>query len=304
MCRIEFTRARTGLLAMLLVTLSTGRSDAAGNEVKSAPSTVRVAAVQCYSRMGAMEYNRSLLTRLVTKAAEAGAKIVVLPECAVTGYMDPAAERVWTSAAHPDENEFDAHAVAETVPGPATEHFAALAKKLGVYLCLPLVEKDGGTLYNSQVLLGPDGTILAHHRKKNLWLPGDGAWMTPGEKPVQVVDSPYGRLGLMICYDVHVMPELLAKAKADIVLYSVGWYGPNTENWFRNLFPAGYVVPNHFAVVVANWSAEPDNPGWPGHGYSCVIDAAGKVLSMATSDRGEEIVFADLPVAAPEPAGQ
>jgi predicted amidohydrolase len=53
-------------------------------------------------------------------------------------------------------------------------------------------------------------------------------------------------------------------------------------------------VPNGFSIVVSNWSADKDSPGWPGHGYSCVIDRDGRVLSMAKSQKGSEIVYADL----------
>ena len=81
------------------------------------------------------------------------------------------------------------------------------------------------------------------------------------------------------------------------MLYSVGWYRPNTENWYRNVFPRRYVTPNGFSIVVANWFAEQNSPGWPGHGHSCVIDRTGAVLSMAKSDRGSEVVLGDLVVA-------
>jgi predicted amidohydrolase len=259
-----------------------------------ATKTVRVAAVQCYSRMGKINYNRLLLSKLVVEAAGKGAKIVVLPECAVPGYMDPGRWRVWQT--EEPEAGTDVSKVAEPVPGPSTKHFAALAKRLSIYLVVPLIEKHDGKFYNAQVLLDPSGATVAHHRKHNLWTPGDGTWATAGKTPVQVVDTPYGRLGLMICYDTHVLPAKLAKAKADIVLYSVGWYGPNTDAWFGSTFPMIYVAPHNFAVVSANWSADERAPGWPGHGYSCIIGPNGEVLAMAESKRGSEIIIADLPV--------
>jgi predicted amidohydrolase len=256
---------------------------------------VKVAAIQCYSRMGEVRRNRALLTQLVHNAAEKGAKIIVTPECAVCGYMDPATEMKWSSRPEAGDPEMDVNRVAETIPGPSTKHFAALAGKLGAYLCIGLIEKSDGKFYNSQVLLDPHGEIAAHHRKRAPWAPGDGLWMTKGDRPIQVVDSPYGRLGLMICRDYHVLPELLAKKRADIVLYSVGWYAPNPKGWFSILFPRKVVVPNRFSVVAANWSAEKGSPGWPGHGYSCIISSRGELLGMAAGTRGSEIVIADLP---------
>jgi predicted amidohydrolase len=246
--------------------------------------------------MGEVEYNRQLLTRLARQAAEDGAKIIVFPECSITGYMDPGNDVKWTSVDKPDTGELDVKRVAELIPGPSTEYFAALAQELAVYLCIALAEKSEGKFYNAQVLLDPKGAIVAHHRKRSSWTPGDGLWMTCGDRPLQVVPSPYGRLGLMICHDFHILPKELKERNADIVLYSVGWYGPNTKSWFEELFPRSTVIPNKFSIVVANWSAEEQNPGWPGHGYSCIITDRGVVLSMAKSTCGSEIVFADLPI--------
>ena len=260
-----------------------------------APRTVRVAAVQCYSRMGETARNAKRLTDLITRAADRGAKIVVLPECALQGYMDPGRGRVWRTK---DQDAGLGPAVepaAEPVPGKSTRAFGALAKKLGIYLALPMIESGKGKFYNAQVLLDPRGTIIAHHRKTNLWEPGDGTWATQGNEPARVVDTPYGRLGLMICYEVHVLPEPLARAKADIVLYSVGWFGPDTDRWYAETFPRDYVAPHDFAVVVANCSAAVGAPGWDGHGHSCIIGGGGKVLAAAKTTRGSEIIIADLP---------
>lgn len=220
---------------------------------------VRVAAIQCYSRMGDIEYNRRQLTDQITEAAKRGAVIVVLPECAVSGYMDPGRNLSWTSEDKPRDGLIPVRPVAEAVPGPSTERFAQLAKTLKIYLTVPLIEKSQGSFFNAVVLIDPKGKIVAHHRKCALWAPGDGSWATRAERAVETVDTPFGRVGLMICYEVHDLPQELAKAKVDIVLYSVGWYGPNTDTWFQKTFPTRFVVPNQFSVVVANWSAEADS---------------------------------------------
>jgi predicted amidohydrolase len=259
--------------------------------------TVRVAAIQCPAEMGATEENIARLMRLVRQAADGGARIIVTPECAVQGYMHPETMASWTVGA-PHDDHLPVQPVAEPIPGPVTARFAPLAKELGVYLCLGMVElAPGGRFHNAQVLFGPDGEILAHHRKRMLWTPGDGQWCDKGDHPVQVVDSPYGRLGLMICFDFHALPKLLAEQQADIVLYSVGWYGPNEASWFGEIFPRNTVVPNRIHVVAANWSAPSEDIEWPGRGHSCVIRRDGVVLAMAATVVGDEIVFADLPVA-------
>lgn len=249
--------------------------------------------------MGRVDANTSNLVRLVRQAAADGARIVVSPECAVQGYMDAATLTGWTS----DTNSprFVGR-VAQPVPGPATREFAHLARELGIYMCLGLIESSGGKYFNSQVLLAPDGSLAAHHRKKALWTPGDAAWCTPGDRPVQVVDSPFGRLGLMICFDFHVLPGPLAEQGVDIVLYSVGWYGPNERSWFTMQFPRRVVVPHGFAVMAANWSAAREDDAWPGRGHSCILCADGTVAALARSVAGNEIVTADLPVRRPAPS--
>jgi len=295
---LSATMVTRGLLFALLGMCCAGKLWAGEKPVESEapPQTVRVAAVQCYSRMGQTEYNRELLMGLIREAAEDGAKIVVLPEAAVHGYMDPGRWTIWTGDVESrDEQRLYVGSVAEPVPGPSTEYFAKLAAELGIYLTIPLIEKAEDVFYNTVLLADPSGEIVAHHRKQNLWSPGDGPWASDGELPLQVVETPYGKVGLMICYDVHKLARPLGEADADIVLYSVGWYGP-TKAWFGGIFPRNYVVPNGFNVVAANWSADSDALGWEGIGCSSVIRRDGDVVAVAKKQRGPEIVVADLPV--------
>ncbi len=257
-----------------------------------AADTVRVAAVQCPSVMGRTEENLRNLASLVRQAAAAGAKIVVLPECAVHGYFDPTTWTSWSTS--PEEGTMVVQGVAEPVPGASTLALSALANELDIYLCAGLIESDGSDFFNTQVLLAPDGAMVARHRKKSLWTPGDGGWCTPGKLPVQVVETEYGRLGLMICYDFHTLPPHLAKRRADIVLYSVGWYGPNEKNWFTQIFPRKAVIPYGFDIVVANWTSLAEDQAWPGRGHSCIITGKGEVLAISASVSGNDIIMADL----------
>jgi predicted amidohydrolase len=245
--------------------------------------------------MGKVAHNRQMLSELITRAAAQGAKICVLPECALQGYMNPRTDKKWSKEPAPDEGDLAVSIVAENIPGASTRHFSALAKQLEIYIALPLIESDGGAYYNSLVLIDPRGEFAAKHRKHALWPPGDATWASEGKGPAAVAATPYGRLGLMVCYDVHEMPQKLKAARADIVLYAVGWYGPS-EIFFTELFPRRYVVPNGFSVVAANWSGASGETEWDGLGYSCVIDKRGVVLAMAKSTTGSEIVIADLPV--------
>src|SRR5688500_17858171 len=151
-----------------------------------APRTVKVAAVQCSSDLGAVDANRVKLSALVEEAAANGAKIIVLPEAAVTGYLSQDLKTNWRLRGWPIEKTYqgkDPLPFAEAVPGPSTDHFAALAKKLGVYITVPLVEVDRGRaangdgaaraapvggrprLFNTVCLVAPEGKLVAHYRK-------------------------------------------------------------------------------------------------------------------------------------------
>ena len=291
-----------GSLCLLMVCIAFATPLQSGAFSLPAPARVRakmvrVAAIQCPSIIGKLVQNRERLSALIVEAARRGARIVVLPECAVPGYMDARNDITWERATGNRSGSEDRPValVAERVPGPSTKFFGELARTLSIYLSVPLIEDDRGKYYNCVVLIGPDGRIAARHRKSNLWPPGDAGWASEGSGQPQVVATPYGRLGLMICYDVHVMPRRL-KGKADIVLYSVGWYGPNTEDWFHERFPLEYVKPNAFAVIAANWSAESADEAWQGAGYSSIIDRDGTVLAVSTKTDGNDIIIADLPV--------
>jgi hypothetical protein len=94
------------------------------------PATVKVASIQCSSNLGDVAANRAKLTTLIEQAANNGAKIVVLPEACITGYLSQDLKTNWHLAGRPLAAPFfgkDPKTFAETVPGPSTDHFCALA---------------------------------------------------------------------------------------------------------------------------------------------------------------------------------
>src|SRR5947208_437091 len=130
---------------VLFVIASTTTSAVAADSASPQSKTVRVAAIQCSSDLGKVAANTAKLTVLVKEAAAEGAKIVVLPEAAVTGYLSQDLKTNWHVAGRPIEKDFeglDPARFAEPVPGSSTKHFCALAKELGIYLPIPLVEVD------------------------------------------------------------------------------------------------------------------------------------------------------------------
>lgn len=267
--------------------------------------TFRVAAVQCPSVFGEPEKNREALGRCVAEAAGRGADVVVLPEAAVTGYMSPDLRRTWQTGGRPTTaglTGVDPKDAAETVPGPSTRFFAALARKHGIHLTVPLLEADRrtGRYFNTVVLLGPDGALLTHYRKIDPWPWAERSWATSGDLGRPVADTPFGRFGTLICFDIHRQAAEMSKLKIDTLLYSIAWVDEEDSDWFPVRLPA-IAARHQFNIVGANWTVpyrkdgEPA-PDWSGYGHSCVISAAGKTLAKARDEEKEETVFADLPL--------
>ncbi len=275
-----------------------GRKNITQSDVQDSGKSpaVKVAAIQMYSEIGNPKRNALRMAELVREGAEKGAKIIVTPECSIPGYMNIPYGVKWAREQKPEEGELDADIVAETVPGYSTRYFGKLSDELDIYLSISLIEKADGNLYNTQVLLGPEGKIRAHHRKQNLWAEGDGLWASKGDRPVQYIDTEYGRLGLMICYDVHRLTAIHAENNVDIILYSVGWYGPNTKSWFTSIFPARYLHETGMSVIAANWSADKVENRWSGAGYSCIIENETEVKAIADTEIGDHVVIGTLPI--------
>ena len=149
------------------------------------------------------------LVDLTSDAARRGANLVVFPEAFVGGYpkgLDFGARLgIRLPEGREDFRRYFGSAIA--VPGPATEAIGAAASAAAVHLVVGVIERDGGTLYCTALMFGPDGRLLAKHRKlmptameRLVWGFGDGSTLA-------VVDTPLGRLGSR-----HLLGELHAAA--------------------------------------------------------------------------------------------
>lgn len=231
------------------------------------------------------EANIARATALVEEAAGRGARLVVLPEVfAWRGAID-------------DEGTHD-----EPVPGPTTEMMAALARHLGIHLCLgSFLERSpaAGRPYNTSCVLGPDGRLLARYRKIHLFdvdLPGrvavtESATRARGESPVSVPTS-LGVLGLSVCYDVR-FPELyrrLAHAGAEILLVPSAFTFPTGAAHWEVLCRAR-AIENQCYVIAADQGGQSPH-GFPDWGDSLIVDPWGRVLARAGT--GEGIALAEI----------
>lgn len=290
-----------------LVTITVACSTLAAAEAASAPpnppSTVKVAAVQCSSELANVTANSKKLTGLVKEAATNGAKIVVLPEAAITGYLSQDLKTNWHVQGLPLEPQFvGLHPAefAETVPGPSTRRFCKLAGDLGIYLTIPLVEvdfqqgKDKPRYFNTVCLASPQGKLVAHYRKLTPWPVPEKSWATAGDRGVQTYDTEYGRVGLGICFDIHTILEKYESKHLWALLYPIAWVDEeHPADWFFHRLPER-VRPFKHHLIGANWSVD-KKQNWRGYGFSLIISSAGKVVASAKSLYGSEIVYAELP---------
>lgn len=234
------------------------------------------AAVQFEPVIHDKENNITRLLALVEQAARQGAKLITTPEMATTGYC-------W----------YDRQEIAdqvETVPGETTTRFGALAKQYQCYIVLGMPEVEAATelYYNCAVLIGPEG-VLGCHRKSHPYI-SEPKWAAAGETH-QVFDTPLGRIGILICMDIHY-PEtarLLALAGADIICH--------VSNWLAERTPAPYWISR--AMENGCYLLESNRWGWERgvqfSGGSCIIAPDGQIV--ATVDSGDGIACGTLDVA-------
>ena len=121
-------------------------------------------------------------------------------------------------------------------------------------------------------------------------------WATRGDRGHQYVDTPFGRLALLICYDINSEPPALKKAGVDTLLYPIAWVDAAESTWFHKELPA-IAARNKINIIGANWTV-PVKQAWHGYGQSLIIDRTGCVLARVSKDVGEQIIYADLSVPA------
>jgi predicted amidohydrolase len=236
--------------------------------------TVTVAALQLVAVRGDVQANLDAIEELGAAAAAAGARVIVAPEMAVTGYC-------W-----PDEDEV--RALAQPLDGPAVERLTRLAGSTGARFVvgLPEVDRDLGTLHNSCVLVGPDG-LEGAYRKIHPFL-ADPFWAVDGNALPPVWTTPAGRVAPMICADADY-PEVAryaALAGADWIAMPTAWVdepGPSAT-WRLRAWE------NACPVVAADMAGA--ELGVQFSGGSAVLDHRGEVL--ASRDAGAGFVVATL----------
>jgi N-carbamoylputrescine amidase len=228
--------------------------------------------------------NRQRGVQAVREAAGCGAQVVCFAELAFERFF-PAEP---TTPGVED--------LAETVPGPMTETFAALARELGVVIVLNLFETDGEHTYDASPVLDADGSLLGVTRMAHV--PDyecfhERAYYAFGNTGAPVYDTRAGRLGVAICYDRHYPEYMRALALAGADLVVVPQAG-GVDEWPQGLYEAEMRVASfHNGFFTALCNRVGPEPRLEFSGESFVCDPGGNVIARAGKGT-EEILLCDV----------
>jgi predicted amidohydrolase len=238
---------------------------------------MRVAVAQIDPKLAEKERNLDVCLGRLDEADAAGAVLLVLPECAIPGYMFESAE--------------EALPYAEEIPGPATEALEDACRRTGAHVVCGLLERDGDRLHNAAVLVGPDG-LVGTYRKTHLPFLGVDRFVTPGDE-LPVWDTPLGRIGVEICYDLR-FPEVtrtLALKGADLVCHPTNF--PMAARVQTELITVARAAENRIFLLTANRCGQERWAEFCGH--SQIVDPYGVRLAE-TGVAGEALLVADIDV--------
>ena len=249
-------------------------------------SVVRVACIQTEPIVGEKDRNVSRSLEMIAEAADNGAKLLVLPELCNSGYVFNSRD--------------EAFALSEPIPeGPTTKAWMEIAKARDLYIVAGITEREGDSLYNSSVVVGPSGYI-GTFRKVHLWNE-ENLFFERGNLGFPVFSTPIGRIGTFICYDGW-FPEsyrLCALQGADIICIPTNWVpipgqDPKREA-MANILVMGSAHSN--SVFVAAADRVGTERGQPFVGQSLIASYTGWPVAGPASAKDEEIIYADVNLA-------
>lgn len=258
---------------------------------KAPMSPMHAAAIQFDPRVGVEKKKANLAEtlRLINKAADNRANLIVLPELCNTGYNFDTRE--------------EAYLHGESLPnGPTAQAWQDLARERNLYIVGGLVELDGVYLYNTAVLIGPDG-FIGKYRKTHLW-DREKLIFTPGIEGFPVFETKIGRIGMLICYDIW-FPEvarILAVQGADVIC--------SANNWIWTPPPmldeAGNGMTTYLTMSTSNLNSVPiiaasrvgSERGSKYLGCSLITGVTGWPIGKVAGPEESTILYADLDIVA------
>jgi N-carbamoylputrescine amidase len=240
---------------------------------------MRVACAQYAVREGDRDRNLDRSLRFFRRATAEGAHLVVLPELANSGCDLGSRDQ--------------ALALAEEIPsGPTIRAWKEETEASGVCLVGGLLEREGDALYNSSVLLGP--SVLERYRKTHLW-DREKLLYEPGRE-LPVFDTPLGRIGILVCYDVWFPEAARTLALQGAQILCVPSNAP--DDWVPETRRRGdLTMLNVHCIAAANTNrvfvAAANRVGDGYLGRSCIVDLTGGILALA-GPAEEDLVSAEF----------
>ena len=271
-------------MGLILVALLTGFGLLAMREARGLDRPVKIASAQIFCLDGDRSGNLVRIENAVIEAKAEGADLVAFPESCIFGWENP-----------------DAHKRACPIPGEDSGLLCEMAKKHKIYIHIGLDEKDGDKLYGAAILIDDNGKILLKHRKNNVL----AELMTPPYSEgsgVEAVDTPLGRIGVMICADSfrkNLLQEM-RDLKPDYVLIPYGWaaeegkWPGHGKELMKTVKNAAKTI--GCPVVGTDVVGAITHGPWTGQvygGQSLASDAEGKVL-FVSKDRDSDLSVVEI----------
>jgi predicted amidohydrolase len=233
-------------------------------------TTWRIAGVQMDCQLGNNSANWAAIRSRLGEAAALEARLVLFPECALSGYGFASKEQAWPHA--------------ESIPGPTTRALNEECKALKIWAAMGMLEKDDATgrLFNASALVGPAEECFSY-RKLHLPFLGVDRFVTPGDRPLAVHDLGGLRVGINICYDGS-FPEasrVLALMGADLILLPTNW--PTKAMCTAQYLAAARALENRIFYMAVNRIG--DEAGFHFIGQSRIHDCTGDLLAVCDHDR-------------------
>ena len=266
---------------------------------------VRVAAVQASAVPFDSDACVDKAVRLIGEAAQRGAKVIVFPEAFIGGYPKGLSYGLVVGARDPaGREEFRLYLdSAIDVPGRHTQQLAEAAATHNAYVVIGAIEREGGTCYCTVLFFGPNGQWLGKHRKlmptaleRMIWGFGDGSTLT-------VVDSPYGRIGSVICWENYMPMLRMAMYAKNVALYCAPT-ADDRDTWLPSMQHVA-LEGRCFVISVCQFLRKSEFPPTVRvslgdspesilmRGGSAIVSPLGKVLAGPNFE-GETILTADL----------
>ncbi len=232
---------------------------------------LRVAVAQPEVMQGDVKANLDKAKIMIKEAAENKADIICFPELYYQGY-------------HLEAEELQL--LAETQDGEMVQALSKLARENKIYVIVGYAEavEIPGRMYNSAIFISDQGEVIGNMRKVNAWGQEKLKFREGNDFPVY--DTPIGKIGLMICYDVE-MPEparILALKGAELVFVPVVWSNPAEDRW--HIFVPANALFNVYFMAGSNTC------GHETCGSSMIVHPSGRILAEA--GKSEEIIYSDI----------